>query len=320
MLRTQLDAAPVGPTCAYLIEITHFMDDSDYAAFVHLAGSLHFGRSARTLGMSPSALTRRVQTLEEELGSRLFERSRQKVTLTPAGELFLRFARQRQTELEELRHRLREEAASPTGELLIACTVTACHTILPTLLARFRRRFPRVTLRLFTQDATRSLSQLQDGEVDLAVIPAEPGGPAGLDSQAIGRTEFSFIAPKDAPELDALLLAEPPSLRDLPWVAPLGGVERTRLLSWLEAHGESPRIVAEVRGNEGIIAMVTLGSGVALVPELVLRSSPLRDRVRAVDGIELPPGYDVALCQRPESRGRHLVRAFWELSKAGPVT
>jgi LysR family positive regulator for ilvC len=290
------------------------MDDTDYAAFSHLAGSLHFGRSARSLGMSPSALSRRVQTIEEELGSRLFERTRQKVTLTRAGEVFLRFARQRQAELDELKHRLLEEAASPTGELVIACTVTACHTILPTLLARFRRTFPRVTLRLFTQDATRSLSQLQDGEVDLAVIPAEPGGPVGLDSQVIGHTEFAFIAPRDTPEFDALLLADPPVLGSLPWVAPLGGVERTRLLSWLEARGNSPRIVAEVRGNEGIIAMVTLGSGVALVPELVLRSSPLKDQVRTIDGVELPPGYDVALCQRPESRARHLVRAFWELS------
>lgn len=294
------------------------MDDTDYLAFSHLAGSLHFGRSARALGMSPSALSRRVQTMEEELGSRLFERTRQKVALTQAGDLFLRFTRKRQAELEELKHRLREEEASPTGELVIACTVTACHTILPTLLARFRRTFPRVTLRLFTQDATRSLAQLEDGEVDLAVIPAERGGPTGLDSQPIGRTEFSFIAPVEAPELEALLLANPPILGDLPWVAPLGGVERTRLLTWLAGYGESPRIVAEVRGNEGIIAMVTLGNGVALVPELVLRSSPLKDRVRIVEGLDLPPGYDVALCRRPESRARHLVRAFWELSAQPP--
>jgi len=294
------------------------MDESDYTAFSRLASSLHFGRSARALGMSPSALTRRVQALEEELGARLFERSRQKVTLTAAGELVLRFARQRQTELDELKHRLREEAASPTGELVIACTVTACHTILPSLLARFRRTFPRVTLRLFTQDATRSLAQLQEGEVDLAVIPAEPGGPSGLDSQPIGRTEFAFIAPRDAPELDAALHTSPPNLHDLPWVAPIGGVERARLLAWLESQGQSPRIVAEVRGNEGIIAMVTLGSGVALVPELVLRSSPLRDQVRVVEGLVLPSGYDVALCRRPEGRTRRLVSAFWDLSRSEP--
>lgn len=294
------------------------MDDRDYAAFAHLAGSLHFGRSARALGMSPSALTRRVQALEDELDSKLFERTRQKVTLTPAGEHFLRFARERQSELDELKHRLREEAASPTGELVIACTVTACHTILPSLLTRFRRTFPRVTLRLFTQDATHSLAQLQDGEVDLAVIPAEPGGPTGLDSRPIGRTEFALIAPAEAPELDVALDQSPPSVQDLPWVAPLGGLERTRLFEWLELHGESPRIVAEVRGNEGIIAMVTLGSGVALVPDLVLRSSPLRERVRVIEGLDLPRGYDVALCRRPESRSRHLVRAFWELARPDP--
>jgi len=290
------------------------MDDRDYATFVHLAGSLHFGRSARALHMSASALTRRLQALEEELGAQLLQRSRQQATLTPAGELFLRFARDRQSDLYELRHRLSEEAASPSGELVIACTVTACHTILPSLLARFRRTFPRVTLRLFTQDATRSLAQLEDGEVDLAVIPAEPDGPAGLDSKPIGKTEFAFIAPRDAPELEAKLAASPLVLGDLPWVLPLGGLELSRLSSWLAARGETPRVVAEVRGNEGIIAMVTLGSGVALVPELVLRSSPLKSRVRVIEGVELPRGYDVALCRRPEGRKAQLVRAFWELS------
>lgn len=292
------------------------MDDRDYAAFDHLARTLHFGRSARALGLSASALTRRVQALEEELDVRLFERTRQKVSLTPAGELFLRFAREHQNELEELKNQLGQESSSPTGELVIACTVTACHTILPNLLARFRQRFPRVTLRLFTQDATRSLSQLEDGEVDLAVIPADPGGPTGLDSEPIGRTEFAFIAPEDAPELAEQLDACPLVTKDLPWVAPLGGLERARLFAWLEARGEAPHIVAEVRGNEGIIAMVTLGSGVALVPELVLRTSPLRERVRLIENVELPPGYDVVLCRRPESRNRRLVRAFWELAEA----
>jgi LysR family positive regulator for ilvC len=69
-----------------------------------------------------------------------------------------------------------------------------------------------------------------------------------------------------------------------------------------------------VRGNEGIIAMVTLGSGVALVPSLVLESSPLRDQVERIEGLDLPPGYEVALCARPSTLSRRVVAAFWDLS------
>jgi LysR family transcriptional regulator, positive regulator for ilvC len=290
------------------------MDERDHQAFVTLAEVQHFGRAARSLGMSPSALTRRVQALEEDLGQALLRRHSRGVELTPAGDVFLRFSRAQLKEHMELRNELRQEAESPTGELRIACTVTACHTVLPALLGRFRQSYPGVTLRLVTQDATRSMEQLEASEVDLAVVPVEPGGPPNLRSRVLGHTDFSFIVPEGAAEISEVLAQAKPDLGLLPFVSPVSGLERTRLYDWLKQRGERPRVVAEVRGNEGIIAMVTLGSGVALVPSLVLESSPLRDRVRRVESLELPRGYDVALCAKPSHLGRRVVAAFWELS------
>jgi LysR family transcriptional regulator, positive regulator for ilvC len=291
------------------------MEELDHQAFVTLAEHLHFGRAARSLGMSPSALTRRVQALEADLGQPLLRRLAQGVELTAAGIVFQRFSRAQLKEHTELRNELREEAESPTGDLLIACTVTACHTVLPTLLGRFRASYPGVTLRLLTQDAARSLDQLEASEVDLAVIPVEPGGPPNLRSRVLGRTEFSFIAPRGVAEISEVLAADEPDLSRLPFVLPLSGLERSRLLDWLKQRKQRPRIVAEVRGNEGIIAMVTLGSGVALVPSLVLDNSPLRDQVERIDGLELPAGYEVALCARPSTLSRRVVAAFWDLAK-----
>lgn len=290
------------------------MDTDDYLAFQQLAQTLHFGRAARSLGMSPSALTRRVQGIEEELGQVLLLRDNKQVQLTRSGELFRSFAQHQTDQLEELKNQLRQEEESPSGELLVACTVTACHTLLPKLLGRLRRDYPGVTLRLLTQDAGRSLAQLEAGEVDLAVIPAEPDGVEGLSSIPLGRTEFALIAPPSDDAIDAALASSPPALGQLPFVAPLSGLERSRLRTWFKLQGHEPRIVAEVRGNEGIIAMVSLGSGVALVPELVLSSSPLESEVRRVSGIPLPPGYDVALCAKPRTLERRVARVLWDLA------
>ncbi len=289
------------------------MEHRDYEAFEHLAQSLHFGHTARVLGMSASALTRRIQGIEEEVGQLLLHRESKDIRLTAAGRIFRQFARSQLDQLEELRNELRQEEESPSGELHIACTVTACHTVLPRLLARLRREYPGVTLRLITQDAARSLLQLEGGEVDLAVVPAEPEGLDPLASVVLGRTNLCLIAPRHDASIEASLNRSPPALSELPYVAPLGGLERERLLNWPALEGKKPRIVAEVRGNEGIIAMVSLGSGVALVPELVLESSPLKDTVRRVEGLSLPPGYDVALCTRKRSLSRRVVRVFWDL-------
>lgn len=290
------------------------MERRDFQCFEQLATTLHYGRAARDLGMSPSALTRRIQAMEEELGQPLLLRDQRRVQLTAAGNRFLHFARAQIEQWEQLLGELRDEAEAPTGQLNIACTVTACHTVLPRILAVFRERYPGITPRLITQDAARSLAQLESGEVDLAVIPTDAGHHRHLEQIALGQTDLTFIAPPSNGSLAPALSSSPPDWQQLPFVAQVSGLERERLLHWLKSHGVEPRIVAEVRGNEGIIAMVSLGTGVALVPELVLESSPLRHTVSRLSGFEPPPGYQVSLCALPRSLKRRVVQLFWTLA------
>ncbi len=296
------------------------MDLDDLRHFEHLAQTLHFGQSARARGMSASALTRRIQALESELGRALFLRDQRQVQLTDAGQVLRRYARRQIEQYEELQNHLRSEQEAPTGELNIACTVTACHTILPTLLTQFRQRYPNITPRLLTQDAARSRAQLKDGELDLAVIPTDPKRTEGLQVQALASTKLLFVAPKDLallgdPAVLQSSLQRGSTLAEVPLVAPIGGLERERLEQWLRRRKVAPRIVAEVRGNEGMLAMVSLGSGIGIVPELVLVNSPLRDSLQVLDKLTPPRGYQVSLCARPRSLKRRVVEVFWELTR-----
>lgn len=288
------------------------MELSDYRYFEHLSQTMHFARTARALGMSPSALTRRVKGMEEELGQVLLLRDHRSIRLTAAGERFRLFARSQIDQWEELQNELREEAADPQGELHISCTVTACHTVLPQLLSKFRRAYPGITLRLITQDATRSLNQLEAGEVDLAVIPTDDELPEGLAHLVLGRTDFVFITSLEHAGIESSFLGCPPDLRNTPLVAPISGLERKRLFDWLKQRDLEPHIAAEVRGNEGIIALVSLGGGLGLVPRLVLENSPLRDKVREIPELEPPLGYNVSLCTRRRNLGRRVVELFWD--------
>ncbi len=293
------------------------MDHEDFRHFGRLAQLLHFARAAEALGMSPSALTRRVQAMEEELGVPLFERDQRSVRLTGAGERFRVFAQEQLDQWEQLKNELHEGVVSPSGELRIACTVTACHTILPELLAQSRELYPGVAIHLATQDAARSLSALESGEVDLAVIPTDEPGPSHLVTRALAHTDLVFVGPSAAAARkrwaldDALPYKE--LFRRVPLVAPLGGLDRERLDGYLKKQRIEARIVAEVRGNEGILAMVALGSGIGLVPRLVLESSSLP--VTALDDVPAPPGYAVSLCARPKSLSRDVVRVFWALAE-----
>jgi LysR family positive regulator for ilvC len=306
---------------------------ADYAAFDELCRQAHFGRAAKKLGASPSALSRRIQALEQQLGVELLQRGPKSLRLTTAGETFLRFAREELVRMEGLRAELADSGAEPSGELRLACTVTACYSLLPKLIARCRRYYPRLSLQVLTQDAAQSFSQLESGEIDLAVIPTDADLPAEYSARPLGHAELIFIAPGSredrghlGPQLEELL--EKPKgrsidkrrvsrlLEEVPFVLQLAGMERRRLLAWFEEHGVTPRIAAEVRGNEGIIAMVGLGTGLALVPDLVLDRSP--GEVTRMSGLVAPPGYEVSLCAKARSLKRKNVSAFWELSGSEP--
>lgn len=290
------------------------MNLDNYKVFIHLASTLHFARTAAELHVSPSALTRTVQRLEEEVGHALLVRDKRRVRLTPSGERFRRFAKEQLAAWEALQSELGAEARSPSGPLRVACTVTACYSLLPRLIARCRAEYPRIALTLTTQDAARSLRQLEAAEVDLAVVPIDEALSTELLSTPLGETSLVFIAPME-PTSFTRHLQDGLAWEQVPLVAPLFGLERRRLDDWLQGLDVAPQIAAEVRGNEGIIALVSMGCGVGLVPELVLERSPQADRVVRLDKVTPPPGYQVGLCVRRWALKTAAVQAFWQLAQ-----
>ena len=201
----------------------------ELSAFLHLADSLHFARSARALHMSPSALTRCIQRIEEELGQPVFQRTKRSVALTRAGEIFQDHARAQLAAHARLLEALAAESTAPTGELRIACTVTACHSVLPKLLARCRSRYPGIHLQLSTSDAARCMQRLENDEVDVAVVP-EPESPAAeLRFVRLAHTELAFIAPASDKELARRARLGGSHWNGLPVILPRRGLERERI-------------------------------------------------------------------------------------------
>src|SRR3954469_6183305 len=200
--------------------------------FLHLADGLHFARSAKALHMSPSALSRAIQRLEAELGQPLFQRNKRRVALTRAGEIFRDHARAQLAAHARVLEALATEAMAPTGELRIACTVTACHSVLPRLFARCRERYPGIHLQLSTSDAARCLQALENDEVDLAVVP-EPDRPAAeLSFVRLAHTALSFLAPTSAPEMARRAKLGGSHWNGLPVILPRRGLERQRIDAW----------------------------------------------------------------------------------------
>lgn len=117
---------------------------SDFNAVAVLAETRNFRAAARILGLSPSAVSHSISSLEERLGARLFNRTTRSVSLTEAGEEFLNKISPALKVIEEAVENASEAGSVPRGRLRINTTADGMRLILMPILIEFHRRFPDV--------------------------------------------------------------------------------------------------------------------------------------------------------------------------------
>ncbi len=289
------------------------MDIRELEIFLTLAEHLHFGRASQACNMSPSALTRAIQRLEEQVEQPLFLRDNRTVALSAAGERFRLYARQTIQEWQGFLATVQDRQAV-AGTLSIYASITAVYSLLPHLLESYRSTYPEVQLALRTGAAEQSVRQVQTGEIDLAVAAFPDRNRSRIEFLPITTTPLVFIAPK---QLDGAMPTTSSGQLDLnraPLVLPQTGLSRRRLEKWMKQHRVTPNITSEVSGNEAIIPMVTLGCGIGIVPRLVLERSPFQDKVVIVENAPRLEPYVVGLCSTKKNLQRASVKAFWQLA------
>ncbi len=282
------------------------MDLQALETFIKTAELLHFGRASRACNLSPSALTRTIQRMEEEIGQALFLRDNRSVELTCSGTRLLDYARGAVAEWQYFQESLAPEGDKVTGTISIYASITAVYSLLPELLEAYRTAFPEVHLDLQTGAAEKAVEQVVSGEIDLAVAALPDRGQMRMEFMPLAETPLVFIAPHPLDRID---------FSQMPLVVPQSGVARQRLDAWLKEHDVAPDISSEVSGNEALIAMVRLGTGVGIVPLLALERSPFREEVRVVSRAPKLAPYVVGLCSSKRTLKRPAVRAMWQLAE-----
>jgi DNA-binding transcriptional LysR family regulator len=126
--------------------------------------------AAELLNLTPSAMNRRIQDLELEVGTPLFERRPRGVKLTTAGEMFVRYARSQIAEADRMKSQVEDLRGLRRGPVLIACSQALAHDFLASRVAEFGKRHPKVVFDLKVMDHDRALAALAAYDVDLALV------------------------------------------------------------------------------------------------------------------------------------------------------
>jgi DNA-binding transcriptional LysR family regulator len=245
--------------------------------FLAVADALNFSRAAERLRVAQPALSRQVHDLEEQLGFKLFERSTTKVRLTEAGRFF-------QQQMEKL---LMQLDIAVTGAQRIANGTTG----------NFRIGTDWNTARLFVTDAAHELHQRHPGlSIDFVELPGYEHTQAIRDRKIdVGFVSGKLLTPRK--DIDYRLLCTCPIKAILPMEHPLANQTEVHLRDlkeerWITIREEeipgfkilllqvlkpaqfTPKFGRGARSFEGMLAFVSTGEGVALLPEIFLPPQP----------------------------------------------
>ena len=244
--------------------------------FLAVAEEKHFGRAAKRLGMSQPPLTDQIQTLEQALKVKLFERSRRGTTLTAAGAAILPAVRKFAEQLERLELAVREAATGRRSILTVGAITSAMVEILPPLMAKMRATHPDVTISMREIDSVEAVPLLQSGDIDLAFARLEGDLGTGIKLLPLREDRLAVALPKSHPlvgrsSIRLALLAEEDFVMFYRRVSP-GYFDS--LVTACRNAGFSPRIVHEVSSVASQIAFVGCGQGVALIPSAMKKMVP----------------------------------------------
>lgn len=255
--------------------------------FVAVAQTLHFARAAETLGLSAPALTEQIQALERDLGTLLLRRTKRSVALTPAGEAFLAEAQATLAQFERSVAVGRRAGQGALGRVVLGYVGSAVYAgVLQALVERFRTSHPDVTLQIQEQPMDRLPAMLEDGQVDVAFVRLPMAVPAALRAQVLVRDHFCLALPAGHPLAAAQAPVPARSLAQASFVAP----EQTFGLQEVARRGRfEPRVVLAPGSLVAVLAQVSLGVGVAVVPSLLQGVIELPQVVfRALAGARIP--------------------------------
>ncbi|SPE33287.1 Transcriptional regulator, LysR family [Candidatus Sulfopaludibacter sp. SbA3] len=238
--------------------------------FLAVAETLHFSKAAERLGIAQPPLSQQIKRLEQILGHRLFDRTTRGVKLTLAGQLLAERARSTIEKVHDDITQVRRLGRGEEGTLTVGFSGSVMFTELPAAIESYRRRYPKVELRLRELVTAAQLSALLDGTLDLAFL-RDGDTTEGVQVSTLLKECYLAVLP----ESHRLARKRQLHVRDLqpePFVffaRRMGPLAFDRTITCCERNGFRPNIVQDAPQWPTLVRLVAAGLGVSLAPACV---------------------------------------------------
>ena len=254
--------APTLPAMAHptLRQLMTFLAAADSGSVTSAAKSLH---------LTQSAASQQLRDLERALGVRLLDRAKGRIIPTRAGEKILAAARRTQSAVDDIVAAATEWRTGEVGRLRIGTGATACIYLLPQILARMKRRMPRLEVTVATGNTGDILDRLEAGALDIALVTLPVRTSRSVVKTHLRMDPLLALMPKAlAPAAGAV---NPAQLARLPLILyEAGGNTRRIIDAWFRRAGVDANPIMELGSVEAIKVLVASGLGASILPKLAL--------------------------------------------------
>jgi DNA-binding transcriptional LysR family regulator len=274
--------------------------------FQSVASTGSMSKAALELNTVQSNVTARIKSLEDEVGFTLFERTNRGVTLTAAGQRLLPFAARAARLLEDAKRAVADEG-TPSGALTIGSLDTTAALHLSPALTRYVAAYPAVDLSLRTGTTAELIEQVLDRQLDGAYVCGPVNHPDLLADPFV-REELVILTAPSVTSFEAL--SRKPDLKIV--VLKAGCSYRLQLEAMLARRGIVGTRLLEFGTIEAIVACVSAGVGVTLLPRALLSSVWERGRLRVHPLPNDEGQVDTVFIRHREAHASSALRAFME--------
>jgi len=239
--------------------------------FVTLAEEQHFSRAALRLEISPPTLTHQIKKLERELGARLLDRKgNTHVLLTEAGVRFLERARDLLRQIEETKIVAQQAGRGEIGRIEVGFMPSAtCTGLLHRVLGEFQRANPTIEINMHRMVPMDQITAIMRTDLDVGFTRGPYRYPVGIEGFEVHRQTMILALPEDHPLAQRKKL-EPAMLREEQFIntgpeLDVGFWGHTEAVARIGSF--TPRVVKRDHDLITILTYVSMGLGVAVVPE-----------------------------------------------------
>ena len=240
----------------------------------------HFATAARNCYVTQPTLSMMIRALEDELGIRIFDRSRQPVVPTAGGEAVIAQAKIIVQEAERMKEIIHELKGEIKGELKLGIIPTVAPYLLPLFLNSFLRKYPRLKIKIIELTTQQIIEKLKEHHLDVGIL-ATPLNTEALKEQPLYYEQFVVYASRDEKLMKKKFLIPSDIDTSHLWLLEEGHCLRTQILNLCELRKkglETSNVEYEAGSIETLKKMVDINNGITILPELALEELSKKDK------------------------------------------